>query len=53
MGDRSHQYTESVQDLSKEFKVDQALYAKKENKLLEEECWTQFKHTAAREKHLI
>ena len=44
--------TESVQDLSKEFKVDLALYAK-ENELLEEECWKQFKHTAAREKHLI
>ena len=29
-----------------------ALYAK-ENKLLEEECWKQFKHTAARKKHLI
>ena len=38
--------------MSKEFKVDLALYAK-DNKLLEEECWKQFKHTAAREKHLI
>ena len=30
--------TESVEDLTREFKVDLALYAK-ENNLLEEDCW--------------
>ena len=44
--------TESVEDLASEFKVDLALYGK-ENNLLEEKCWKQFKHTADREKHII
>ena len=42
---------ESVEDLSKDFGVDLALYAK-ENNLLEDPCWQRFKPIARRSKHL-
>ena len=44
--------TESIKDLASEFKVNLALYGKEDN-LLQEECWKQFKHVADREKHII
>ena len=44
--------TELVENLANEFKVDLALYAK-QNNLLEDDCWKQFKHIADREKHII